>query len=942
MKAILKSEDLLPYLNNPDTENSSYPKPDPEDPKVTHKSIQKNDDAIVTAIFLATAEEFCKFIDLDNKAYQAWKNLEDYFLSQSSNNVNRLEEELQAIVIDNCMSMADYTNKKLEKCLELAAAKEDRANTDQYKVKAIMAGLRGHPQYGHCAVMFEDVHHSLHKFLGQLNNTYASMPNTQKEGALYARPNVICYKCNKPGHIQRDCGQPSTTNTSHRIPNTCYWCKKPGHKIQECRAFKNTGQVLRHRQEEPTSQSGNIAYEHALTATNSKSTLHTPTTIKTVPNSTNAHPGSEYWTVDSGASSYMTNCLADFQEYKQLKEPISVHTADAQVQLQATAIGTVRLGPDMPYLTKTLFVPGLAHKLFSLSKILDKGYSTHFSASHFHVVDSHGSQILSGVRHGDLYYIQQTTETVNHANLAISENTQHTDSSTGPTAKPPKHIPTQVISRTMKEWHEVLGHISKEAIIRTSKAVKGMVISDKHLPFCDACALSKAKKLPFPTEDPDTTCKEIGDIIVGDYQGPFAQRSLGGANGISSYIDRASGYVFSTAVKHKTSVFDHFVSINERYKTIHGRSIRILRTDNGGEYKNTLFTQYCQQNGIIHQFTNPHTPEQNKCAEKHNQILYEKLLSILNATNLSRALWAEVHQTTVHIHNRTVRTGYTKTPYELWTGECPNLSNLHPIGTPTFVLIPKSNQQKLITNKALKGTLVGFGEDLGTKGYRILDSNNKIICSRHVVFNSRNNNSPATTISDTTSHEYHFDLRDDQYTTGCNNDLLTDTAHTNDQPDTPVTSLIPLSPDPPMTSSERPSPPEDLTHISNNCTEDPIEHMPESPLHNNRFLKELESHLGKAFEPINDTRRPTATMAHAYMAAPANPFIDTPEPTSYAEAMSGPEAQQWQQSVEREFQSWIDNGVAAVIDLKEVPPHAKIIQGRPVFKRKINELGEVV
>jgi hypothetical protein len=65
--------------------------------------------------------------------------------------VNRLEEELQAIIIDNCMSMADYTNKKLEKCLELVAAKEDCANTDQYKVKAIMAGLRGHPQYGHCA-----------------------------------------------------------------------------------------------------------------------------------------------------------------------------------------------------------------------------------------------------------------------------------------------------------------------------------------------------------------------------------------------------------------------------------------------------------------------------------------------------------------------------------------------------------------------------------------------------------------------------------------------------------------------------------------------------------------------------------------------------------------------------------------------------------------------
>jgi cold shock CspA family protein len=240
----------------------------------------------------------------------------------------------------------------------------------------------------------------------------------------------------------------------------------------------------------------------------------------------------------------------------------------------------------------------------------------------------------------------------------------------------------------MKEWHETLGHISRDAIIRTSKAVTGMIITDTELPFCNACALSKAKKIPFPDEDPNAPCTEMGDILVGDYQGPFQQRSLGGANGISSYIDRASGFAFSIAVNTKTSVFDHFVSINERYKTLHGKSIRILRTDNNGEYKNASFDIYCKDNGIIHQFTNPHTPEQNKCA---------KILATLNGTNLSRALWAEVHQTMTHVHNRTVRTGCTKTPYELWTGQCPNMANLHPIGTPAFVLIPKQNQQKLLT-----------------------------------------------------------------------------------------------------------------------------------------------------------------------------------------------------------------------------------------------------
>jgi hypothetical protein len=268
----------------------------------------------------------------------------------------------------------------------------------------------------------------------------------------------------------------------------------------------------------------------------------------------------------------MTNCLEDFTEYSNLKQPIEIHTADPQVHLEATAIGTVNLGNDQPSLTNTLFVPGLSHKLFSLSKILDKGYHTEFSPSSFHVLDPFGTRILSGHRHGDLYYIEQTTlPDALYAQPAstLPEKARVQISTT------PKAIPMQTISRTMKEWHETLGHISKEAIIRTSKAVTGMIITDMDLPPCEACALSKAKNVPFPHTRSTTPSSSIGDILVGDYQGPFAQRSLGGATGISSYIDMTSGYAFCLAVQSKISVFQHFVTINEQYKNAHGKSICI-------------------------------------------------------------------------------------------------------------------------------------------------------------------------------------------------------------------------------------------------------------------------------------------------------------------------------------------------------------------------------
>jgi hypothetical protein len=117
--------------------------------------------------------------------------------------------------------------------------------------------------------------------------------------------------------------------------------------------------------------------------------------------------------------------------------------------------------------------------------------------------------------------------------------------------------------------------------------------------------------------------------------------------------------------------------------------------------------------------------------------------------------------------------------------------------------------------------------------------------------------------------------------------------------------------------------------------------IPSSPLKDNRFMKELESHLGKAFHPINETRRPKAAIAQAYTTFSQKSYIDTPEPTTYAEAMNSPESSQWQDSIDQEFQSWIKNGVAEIIDRKDLPPDAKLIQGRPVFKCKINESGEV-
>lgn len=58
--------------------------------------------------------------------------------------------------------------------------------------------------------------------------------------------------------------------------------------------------------------------------------------------------------------------------------------------------------------------------------------------------------------------------------------------------------------------------------------------------------------------------------------------------------------------------------------------IRSIRSDRGGEFLNELFEEFCDQEGIRHQFLTPRTPQQNRVAEKRNMPLVKMGRTLLN------------------------------------------------------------------------------------------------------------------------------------------------------------------------------------------------------------------------------------------------------------------------------------------------------------------------
>jgi transposase InsO family protein len=102
-----------------------------------------------------------------------------------------------------------------------------------------------------------------------------------------------------------------------------------------------------------------------------------------------------------------------------------------------------------------------------------------------------------------------------------------------------------------------------------------------------------------------------------DLVGPSRVCSAGGKWYVLVIVDDYSRYawVFFLADKGETlgGVRDLILRLrNER----NGDDVRAIRSDNGGEFKNSRFETFCRDLGLKHQFSSPYVACQNGVIEK--------------------------------------------------------------------------------------------------------------------------------------------------------------------------------------------------------------------------------------------------------------------------------------------------------------------------------------
>ncbi|KAE8686551.1 cytochrome P450 71A9-like [Hibiscus syriacus] len=126
-------------------------------------------------------------------------------------------------------------------------------------------------------------------------------------------------------------------------------------------------------------------------------------------------------------------------------------------------------------------------------------------------------------------------------------------------------------------------------------------------------------------------------------------------------------------VKAKSEVFEKFKLWKAEVENQTGRKIKCLRSDNGTEYTDSQFLQFCKEHGIQRHFTVRKTPQQNGVAERMNRSLNERARCLRLNAGLPKHFWAEAVNMACYLINRSPRASLAgKVVEEVWTGhdEC--------------------------------------------------------------------------------------------------------------------------------------------------------------------------------------------------------------------------------------------------------------------------------
>ena len=719
-----------------------------------------------------------------------------------------------------------------------------------------------------------------------------------------------CYQCGKPGHFAKDC-RTNQQKINYQRKFKYHDDKKKYHRRGHESSMTATREPIQNNEFKSYTKSS--AYDAELISTDIRVLSLTST------------ERDKCWYVDSGASCHMCFDKSEMDDYIEFDSAQTIGMADDSI-IHAIGKGTVRLTSKIGdefhnlRLMDVLHVPKSRKNLLSVSAAMEKGNKVVFG-------NYAGESLVK------IYSFGQLTSVAKKNSLGLF--TLVLDHAA------PKYSANMVDVSDGELWHQRFGHIGYDALrsLNAKNLAIGINVNDfdeASIRSCKACAEGKQHRAPF-NKTTERHTEEILGLVHSDVCGPIPTESVGGNRYFVTFIDDKSRMVNVYFMKTKSEVFQCFKKYVSMVENFTGKNIKILRTDNGGEYTSKEFHNFCSEKGIQRQFSLPGTPQQNGVSERMNRTLSEMARTVMCHANLPQKLWAELINTAAYLRNRSPTSSLNNdsTPYEIWFGRKPNVGHLRVIGSKVFVHIPAFKRRKF-DSKSKVGILVGYASQY--KGYRVYDPEKEVTeVTRDLKF-FETSFVDFTTEEDEDEHVFNaidIQIHEESHLPEEDTEWIVE-ARRQSHEESPQHQPDDTGSNVETGRQDRDDEDDNMTRTtpgsSIDNSNDDYENISERK--NERIKRTPEPYPGQIRGEWwkSKSERPNANMACYVMQT------DMYEPSSLKDALETPQAKEWKDAADKEYSSLIKNKTWELVDL---PPGKNIVGNRFVFKAKPNPDGTI-
>lgn len=277
--------------------------------------------------------------------------------------------------------------------------------------------------------------------------------------------------------------------------------------------------------------------------------------------------------IDAGATSHMFGDSQLLKSSTPLNPPQKVYFGDGSF-IEATAVGDANIKTKVGSQTfnvsvkKVLLVPALKTNFLSLNQIMKDGkFSATFEGKKMNIV--HGA---SGIK----VAAAEVSPDNNLYRLVMNSN---------------QSLYSLSSQADLKLWHRRMGHLNGNDL----KLALRWKQTD-NLEMCRSCMEGKMHRNAFPMST--SRAKDVLELVHSDVCGPLNKETFGGARYFVTFIDDKSRKVWVHTMHRRSEVFELFKEFKAAMENMTCKKIKVLRSDNGGEYSSSAMRDYLKRCGI--------------------------------------------------------------------------------------------------------------------------------------------------------------------------------------------------------------------------------------------------------------------------------------------------------------------------------------------------------